>query len=96
MSVSWQAPPLLLYDPELAPRKNALFQAAAHGTGSDVAMLLSLSFAVGDEDDGDEDESDEDESDEGKMRTYDVNEEYSRGVFTRQFATVAGGQVWEL
>ena len=34
--------PLLLFDPKLAARKNALFQAAAHGTGSDVAMLLSL------------------------------------------------------
>ena len=31
--------PLLLFDPELAPHKDALFQAAAHGTGSDVAML---------------------------------------------------------
>jgi hypothetical protein len=40
-----QSTPLLLFDPALAPRKNALFQAAAHGTGSDVAMLLSLSFA---------------------------------------------------
>ena len=38
--------PILLFDPALAPRKNALFQAAAHGTGSDVAMLLSLSFAT--------------------------------------------------
>jgi hypothetical protein len=37
--------PLLLFDPELAARKNALFQAAAHGTGSDVAMLLSFAFA---------------------------------------------------
>jgi hypothetical protein len=36
-----------LFDPELVPREDALFQAAAHGTGSDVAMLLSLSFAVG-------------------------------------------------
>jgi hypothetical protein len=32
--------PLLLFDPELAARKNALFQAAAHGTGSDVALLM--------------------------------------------------------
>ena len=36
--------PLLLFDPALAPRQNALFQAAAHGTGSDMAMLLSLWF----------------------------------------------------
>ena len=39
------SPPLLLFDPALAPCKNSLFQAAAHGTGSDMAMLLSLSFA---------------------------------------------------
>jgi len=64
----------MLFDPKLAARKNALFQAAAHGTGSDVAMLLSLSFAV-----GDENESDEDESDEGDIRTYDVNETDSEG-----------------
>jgi ankyrin repeat protein len=57
--------PLLLFDPELAPRKNALFQAAAHGTGSDVAMLLSLSFAV--------------ENDEGDIRTFDVNDEDKEG-----------------
>ena len=63
-------PPLLLFDQALAPRKNALFQAAAHGTGSDVAMLLSLSFAVGDEDEGDEESSDE-----GDFRTYDVCKE---------------------
>jgi ankyrin repeat protein len=65
--------PLLLFS-ELAARKNALFQAAAHGTGSDVVMLLSLSFAV-----DDEDESDEGESDEDDIRTYDVNEEDSQG-----------------
>ena len=34
---------------QLAPRKNALFQTAAHGTGSDMAMLLSLVFADGDD-----------------------------------------------
>jgi hypothetical protein len=66
--------PLLLFDPVLAPRKDALFQAAAHGTGSDVAMLLSLSFAV-----REDDESDQDESDQGDMRTYDVNEKDSEG-----------------
>jgi hypothetical protein len=44
-SLLMASPPLLLFDPELAPCKNALFQAAAHGTGSDMAMLLSLSFA---------------------------------------------------
>ena len=66
--------PLLLFDPELAARKNALFQAAAHGTGSDVAMLLTLSYAV-----GYENESDEDESDEGDIRTFDVNEQDSQG-----------------
>jgi hypothetical protein len=78
-SLMHASPPLLLHDEALTPRKNALFQAAAHGTGSDVAMLLSLSFAVGDEDESDEDESDEDESDEGGTRTYDVNEQDSQG-----------------
>jgi hypothetical protein len=43
-----QAPPLLLFDPALAPCQNALFQAAAHDTGSNMAML-SLAFAVGDD-----------------------------------------------
>jgi hypothetical protein len=33
----------------MATRENSLFQAAAHGTGSDVAMLLSLAFAFGDD-----------------------------------------------
>jgi hypothetical protein len=42
------SPPVLLCDPALAPHENALFQAAAHGTAPEVAMLLSLSFAVGD------------------------------------------------
>ena len=66
--------PLLLFDPEWAPYKDALFQAAEHGTGSDVAMLLTLSYAV-----GYENESDEDESDEGDIRTFDVNEQDSQG-----------------
>jgi hypothetical protein len=70
--------PLLLFDPELPARKNALLQAAAHGTASDVAMLLRLSFAVGDCY-SDEVESYEDESDESDMRTYDVNEEDAQG-----------------
>ena len=48
------SPPLLLFDPALAPCKNALIQAAAHGTGSDVAMLLSLSFGDGEENESDE------------------------------------------
>jgi hypothetical protein len=43
------SPPLLLFDSAMVPRKDALFQAAAHGTGSDVAMLLSLAFALGDD-----------------------------------------------
>jgi hypothetical protein len=43
------SPPLLLVDRGLAPRENALLQAAAHGTAPEVAMLLSLSFAVGDD-----------------------------------------------
>jgi hypothetical protein len=47
--------PILLFDPALAPRKNALFQAAAHGTAPEVAMLLSLSFAVGGQDERDQD-----------------------------------------
>jgi hypothetical protein len=71
--------PFRLCDSSLAPRKNALFQAAAHGTGSDVAMLLSLSFAVGDVDESDEDEGDENARDEGGIRTYDMNEEDSHG-----------------
>jgi hypothetical protein len=70
--------PLLLFDPELAARKNALFQAAAHGTGSDVAMLLILSFAVVDETiPGDW--YDDDEIYEGDTRTYDVNAKDSQG-----------------
>jgi hypothetical protein len=40
------ASPLLLFDTALYPGKSALFQAAAHGTGSDMAMLLSLSFGM--------------------------------------------------
>jgi ankyrin repeat protein len=48
-SLLHSSPPLLLFHPALAPRKDALLQAAAHGTGSDVAMLLSLAFAVGDD-----------------------------------------------
>jgi hypothetical protein len=67
------SPPLLLFDPALVPRKNALFQAAAHGTGSDVAMLLSLSFAVGDKDLSDERRVD------SEIRTYDANEKDSQG-----------------
>ncbi len=58
--------PLLLFDPELAARKNALFQAAAHGTDSDVAMLLSLSFTV-----AEEYQSDEYKSDQGDIRSYE-------------------------
>jgi hypothetical protein len=72
------SPPALLFDP-LAPRKNALFQAAAHGTAPEVAMLLSLSFAVGGQEESDEEESDEDESHEGDFRTFDVNEEDAQG-----------------
>jgi len=72
--------PLLLFDPELAPRKNALLQAAAHGTAFDVAMLLSLWFAVGDEVESDEEaESGIDESSEGDIRTFDVNEKDGEG-----------------
>jgi hypothetical protein len=67
----------VLFDRALAPRKDALFQAAAHGTGSDVAMLLSLSFAVGDENESDEDENDDDASDECDIRTFDVNKQDS-------------------
>ena len=64
------SPLLLLFDPELVPHKNALFQGAVHGTVSDMTMLLSLSFSG-----GDEDKSDADEGDKGKIRTYDLNEE---------------------
>jgi hypothetical protein len=42
-------------------------------------MLLSLSFAVGDEDESDDEESDQEESDEGHLRTYAVNEKDSHG-----------------
>ena len=37
---SAHATPLLLFDPDLTARKNAMFQATTHGTGSDVAMLF--------------------------------------------------------
>jgi hypothetical protein len=60
--------PLLLFDRGLVPRENALLQAAAHGTAPEVAMLLSLSFAVGDDE----------ESNEDNIRTY-VNEGDSEG-----------------
>jgi len=67
------SPSALLFDP-LAPRENALFQTTTHGTAPEVVMLLSFSFAV-----GDQEESDEDESDEDDIRTFDVNEEDSQG-----------------
>jgi hypothetical protein len=54
---------------QLGPHKNAVFQGAAHGTGSDVAMLLHLSFAG-----GDKDGSGSDESDGGDIRTNDMKE----------------------
>jgi hypothetical protein len=66
------SPPLLLFDPALAPCKNALFQATAHGTDSDVVILLSLSFVVGDKDLGDERRVD------SEIRTYDANEKDSQ------------------
>ena len=59
----------------LVPRENALYQAVTHGTGFDVAIPLSLSFAG-----GDKDESDSYESDEGDIRTYDMNEEDSQSI----------------
>ncbi len=60
------SPPLLMFERGLVPCKNALLQAAAHGTSPEVAMLLSLSFAL-----GDEEESDEEYIDEGDFRTFD-------------------------
>ena len=63
------SPPLLLFDPALAPRNNALCQAAAHGTAPEVAMLLSLSFAIGEDYESDDDD----------IRTYDLNEKDSEG-----------------
>jgi hypothetical protein len=48
--------PLLLFDPQLDPGNDALVQATAHGTGSDVAMLLTLSFAGGQGNASDEDQ----------------------------------------
>jgi hypothetical protein len=71
--------PLLLFDPELAARKNALFQAAAHGTGSDVVMLLILSFAVFDETIPGSWYGDDESFEEGDTRTYDVNAKDSQG-----------------
>ena len=68
-------PPLLLFDPVLTPRKNAMFQAVGHGTDPEVSMLLSLSFGVGYEDVDDT----ENEGDEGDIWTYDMNEEDSQG-----------------
>jgi hypothetical protein len=65
-----RATPLALMWDQQALRKNALFQAAAHGTAPEVAMLLSLSFPVGDEDKSDDEVDD---------RTYEVNEEDSEG-----------------
>jgi hypothetical protein len=70
------SPPLLLFDRGLVPRKNALLQAAAHGTAPEVVILLSLSFALGDEEDREEDDH---ESDKNDIRTFDVNEEDSEG-----------------
>ena len=46
-----------------------LFQAAAHDTVPEVAMLLSLSFAIGEDDESDDDD----------IRTYDLNEKDSEG-----------------
>ena len=69
------SPPLLLFDRGLVPRENALLQAAAHGTAPEVAMLLSLSFAVGDEEESDEEDNESDED----IRTFDVNEDDSEG-----------------
>ena len=37
-----------MFDPAMSPLKNALFQAAAHGTAPEVDMLVSPSFDVGD------------------------------------------------
>jgi ankyrin repeat protein len=82
------SPPLLLFDRGLVPSENALFQAAAHGTAPEVAMLLSLSFAVGDEDHSDEDGSDED------IRTFDVNEKGSQGNSPLLLACKSGN--WEM
>ena len=45
---------LLLLEPELVPcknrRNNALLQAVTHGSLLDVALLLTVSFALGDDD----------------------------------------------
>ena len=45
-SLLLHASPIILFDPALYPGKSALFQAVANGTGSDMAMLLSLSFGM--------------------------------------------------
>ncbi len=73
LAVSCQAPPSCRLIKRLLPAKMRCFR-APHGTCSDVAMLLSLSFSV-----GHEDESDEDEGDESDIKTYCVNEEDSQG-----------------
>ena len=46
---SFSNPPLLLLESDLTSRQNTLFQTAAHGTGSDMDMMLSLVFAVFDD-----------------------------------------------
>ncbi len=47
-----------------------MLHSTTHGNGSDVVILWSLSFSI-----GDEDSSDKDEIDEGYRRIFDVNEE---------------------
>ena len=66
--------PLLLFDPEVVTHKYELLHSDTHGNGSDVVILWSLSFSI-----GDEDSSDEDEIDEGYRRIFDVNEEDLQG-----------------
>jgi hypothetical protein len=72
--------PLLLLEPELVPcknrRNNALLQAVTHGSLLDVALLLTVSFALGDDDSASDKtyDLDEEKRDEGDVRTYDVHD----------------------
>jgi hypothetical protein len=65
--------PLLLLEPELVPcknrRNNALFQVVTHGFLLDVAFLLTVSFALGDDDSVSDKtyDLDEEKRDEGDM-----------------------------
>jgi len=54
-----KCPMQILSEPEPAPGRGALLKAAAHGRAWDVALLLSVEWAVGDSDDDDESDNDD-------------------------------------